>query len=364
MPATRAALAEITPNRSRNHELSPYQRALIVGRKLGGQSAREIADAENTPIRTVYATIEKSDYRDDGLSKPRSGRPRNYTEADEQLILNYVRHNPKSTWRQTIQGLNLNIGKSTYKTILRRHHISKWRAAKRPYLQQHHAEARLQFAEERATWSQDIWDTIIWSDECSVERGSGQRSEYVFRTPQQKWDIDKIQTVNKSKDIRIMIWAAFSITGGRSECVIMERDEEAAKNGFTARSYLHVLQEHMPTIYEPGLIFMQDNARIHTAKIIKQYFQESTIELLKHPPYSPDLNPIEHLWRKLKELVHEMHPELLHLTSTSDESYTLLENAIKDAWDAIPQRYFDAVVNSMQRRCQAVISVQGWQTRY
>jgi transposase len=39
---------------------------------------------------------------------------------------------------------------------------------------------------------------------------------------------------------------------------------------------------------------MQDNASIHTAHKVKDWFEENGIQTTDWPPYSPDLNPIEH----------------------------------------------------------------------
>jgi transposase len=44
----------------------------------------------------------------------------------------------------------------------------------------------------------------------------------------------------------------------------------------------------------PELIFMQDNASIHTAHKVKDWFEENGIQTTNWPPYSPDLNPIKH----------------------------------------------------------------------
>jgi transposase len=55
---------------------------------------------------------------------------------------------------------------------------------------------------------------------------------------------------------------------------------------------------------------MQDGASIHTARIIKRWLADNEIEVIDWPPYSPDLNPIKHVWRHLKEWVHEHYPEL------------------------------------------------------
>jgi len=49
-----------------------------------------------------------------------------------------------------------------------------------------------------------------------------------------------------------------------------------------------------------GVIFHQDNARRHTSSVTRQKLRELNWELLIHPPYSPDLSPLDyHLFRSL-----------------------------------------------------------------
>jgi hypothetical protein len=74
-----------------------------------------------------------------------------------------------------------------------------------------------------------------------------------------------IQAYEKGKDISVMIWGAI-YGDGRSDVVIMDRDPDSERSGYTANSYTAVLDDQIPRIWEPGMIFMQDNARIHTAK--------------------------------------------------------------------------------------------------
>ena len=56
---------------------------------------------------------------------------------------------------------------------------------------------------------------------------------------------------------------------------------------------------------------MQDNAPIHKARIVTEWLENYRIPTLEWPPYSPDLNPIEHAWARLKDLIVKLDPTIV-----------------------------------------------------
>lgn len=144
----------------------------------------------------------------------------------------------------------------------------------------------------------------------------------------------------------------------------MTRDENSCRNGYSAASYLEILEENLFAIYSPEMSFMQDNAPIHTARIIKKFFEENGISTIDWPPYSPDLNPIEHAWAKLKEMIYRLDPDIENSQGSIGDLKDRFNELIERAWEALGQEYFDKLIESMPRRIQAVIEAKGWYTKY
>ena len=110
----------------------------------------------------------------------------------------------------------------------------------------------------------------MWSDECSVERGKGGQVVWVWGQSSDKWKPTHVETYKKEKGLSIIVSAAFWGDGQRSDLLILERDFESKKNRYSANSYLTLLEDLVLPNYINDLIFMQDNAPIHTANKVKE----------------------------------------------------------------------------------------------
>jgi IS30 family transposase len=238
----RTALAEIDANRPKYRELKPTDRASIIAASKCGVSIANTGQRLNFNPNTIKTTLRRDSIRQNNEALPRSGRPSKASKRDIQKIVHYVRTNPKHTYAQVRKNVVPFLSSYTINRILKPFYISKWHCKKRPALGQEIAKKRYKWVSIRKDWSAEEWASIIFSDETSVERGKGGQREWAFRTAQQKWQPEMVQTYKKGHDISIMVWGAIWI-GGRSDLIIMTRDDDAAANGYTANSYLSVLEE-------------------------------------------------------------------------------------------------------------------------
>ena len=362
MPTPRVPLAPIDSNRSLKQELTPWHRSEIQTYRNTGLTNEHISRLAFCTPSTVATTLNLNTLRTNGKSLPRSGRPPALSIRDSRLILRIIRCNPKLAYAALKVEAGVDVSKSTLYRMLKDEGITNWLARKRPLLTPEVAAKRLRWAKLHQNWTWDEWRLIIWSDECSLERGIGGRRVWVFRTPYEKYNKEMICPYKKGKDISVMIWGAI-YRNGRSDVVIMERDPAADKSGYTANSYLTVLNDQIPRTWQPEMIFMQDNAPIHAAKKIREWFTNQAIPVMDWPPYSPDLNPIEHLWAQLKQWINDNHPELNEM-GKSEQAYQQLFAAILEGWDAIAPEAIEGLVRSMDDRVNAIIDSEGWYTRF
>jgi len=71
---------------------------------------------------------------------------------------------------------------------------------------------------------------------------------------------------------------------------------------------IYVEKVLVPTL-KPGDIVIMDNLGSHKGKAVRQLIRAAGAKLFFLPKYSPDLNPIEQVFAKLKHLLRKLPPE-------------------------------------------------------
>ena len=94
----------------------------------------------------------------------------------------------------------------------------------------------------------------------------------------------------------VMIWGCFS-WHGMGPMVKLEGRMNASRYGQLIKN---TVSPFMKKTMGRKSIFQQDNAPIHTAKSILKIFKNLKMKVLDWPAQSPDLNPIENIWRRIK----------------------------------------------------------------
>jgi transposase len=89
------------------------------------------------------------------------------------------------------------------------------------------------------------------------------------------------------------------------------------------------LEKGLRDQYKAGEWFMQDNAPIHTAKLSTQWLESHGVATINWPPYSSDLNPIEHMWWALKHKLHELYLEFDYIGDSLEEWERLRQDVLK-----------------------------------
>jgi len=95
-------------------------------------------------------------------------------------------------------------------------------------------------------------------------------------------------------------------------------------------AYIGFLQQVLEQTSEP-VILIQDGARYHTSAETKSFFaaQADRLTVFQLPGYSPDYNPIEKLWKKLKEQETHLHyfPTFAALRAKVEQALIKFEQA-------------------------------------
>ncbi len=318
-----------------------------MARHRSGQGYKNISAALKVPKSTVASIILKWKTFGTTRTLPRAGRPAKLSYRGRRALVREVKNNPKITVAEVqrcIREMGESCRKSTITTALHQSGLYGRVARRKPLLSARHMKKHLKD-------SKMVTNTILWSDKTKIELLGLNSKRYVWRKPGTAHHLSNTVPTVKHGGGSIMLWGCFS-AAGTGRLVAIEGKMNAAK-------YRDILDENLLQSARDLRLgrmftFQQDNDPKHTAKITKEWFHINSVTVLEWPSQSPDLNPIEHLWRDLKMAVHQRLPSNL----------TELERICKEEWQRIPKSRCEKLVASFPKRLMAVLNRKGASTKY
>lgn len=178
----------------------------------------------------------------------------------------------------------------------------------------------------------------------------GKNGRRVLRTKVEKDHPDCYQQ-QVQKPGSVMVWGWVSATG--------KGNLHFCDGTINAEKYIKILEQHMlPSrrclFQGRPCIFQQDNAKPHSAHLTEAWLRTNRVWVLDWPACSPDLSPIENVWRILKRKMRQRRPH----------SVAHLKTCLQEEWDKIPTETLNHLVSSVPRCLLSVVKLNGNVTKW
>ncbi|WP_156786017.1 IS630 family transposase [Archaeoglobus veneficus] len=280
-----------------------------------GMNVEEAAELVGITKATGYAWLKRWNSKGyEGLIPEfGGGRPAKLTKEQKEKLREMLKEGDSWTTKEVQELIEAEFGVKysswQVRRILRSFGMKYAKPYQKDYRKPDNAEDTLKNLDE-AEIDQDILGFI---DEMAVEANANTARLWSFGKP-----VKRVATYVKAK-----VSGFYSLNG---ESVI-EFPERNRTEEFIA--FLKKIRETNPG---KRIVIVLDNFRTHHAKKVREEAEKLDIALVYLPPYSPDLNPIENVWKSVKRFVSEVSPlNIEELKETISKAFRKLTESISFA---------------------------------
>lgn len=312
-----------------------------------GLSIAEIARTIGVDYNTAKTWAERAVQGVLLHDKKRSGRKPKTSPSQRKKILRTLQTDKYGSIRKTASRVG-GISRGTVHRIVKASGIKAWKKTRKPYLSNSHRKRRLTFARK---YKGTDWGKWLFTDEHSLGSFKGGQgfTQYVWS---EKKPQNPAPTVKSSASIHI--FGGISSKGKTPLSFYEKKLDQEELQGILISNVKPSLRALYPG---GGYVFMHDGDSAFTAQSTQEWCKENLDGYLKKgewPANSPDLSPIENLWRVLNMRVYQRKCKNL----------AGFKNVVREEWNKISQSDIQKLIDSMDDRCRAVIRAKGGHTKY
>jgi transposase len=320
-----------------------------------GRSSREIAKSVGLAQSTVNRVRKRLST---GVALSKGGRPKVLTKWEKRYASRLVIVGGLETATEASKVLRRETGvkmcDNTLRNALREQGLSSFTKVKKPALSQKNIKDRFRFAQMHKDWTVSDWERVVFSDETKICRFNSDGRSWCWVEDKENIPVRAVNQTVKHGGGSIMLWGCLTCRGLGSLQNIQGR--------LNARGYIAILEQDLcGTLLAFGfnleeIIFQQDNAAVHTAKIVREWLGKQPFCVLEWPAQSPDLNPIEHIWALLKRRLNSY--------SSPPSGIIQLWARVQEVCNSISLEECRGLYASMPDRIAAVLAAKGRWTKF